>query len=147
MQLRRRILARHVNQILLISRTRHGMSKAAQKSSPLLGQWRITEMPDFDEEYLDGESPAFIQFNRDSGGEFHFGYVHGCMDCRPAERDGKPAIEWSWDGNDEHHQAQGRGWAVLASDGKLEGRIYFHEGDDYLFRAEKQPGGKSRQAK
>jgi hypothetical protein len=44
---------------------------------------------------------AFIEFDHSGGGEFHFGYVHGDMDCRLTTRDGESAIEWSWEGNDE----------------------------------------------
>jgi hypothetical protein len=41
--------------------------------------------------------------------EFHFSHVHGQMDCHLTTRDGEPAVEWSWDGNDERDEAQGRG--------------------------------------
>jgi hypothetical protein len=54
------------------------------------------------------------------------------MDCRPTTRDGEPAAEWTWDGNDEMDQARGRGWAVLKG-GELHGLIFFHQGDDSGF--------------
>ena len=57
------------------------------------------------------------------------------MDIRRVERDGRPAIEFSGDGNDESHPASGRGFAVLASDNSLNGRIFFHMGDDSTFTA------------
>lgn len=57
------------------------------------------------------------------------------MDCRHGQRDGRPWVEFTWDGYDEGDQAQGRGWAALAVDGSLHGRIYFHLGDDSGFRA------------
>ncbi len=82
------------------------------ETSSILGRWRITEMDAWDKKYLDQEEKAFIRFDPDGTGEFHFGYVHGCMDCRFAERDGKPSVEWSWDGNDEHHPAMGDGWVA-----------------------------------
>ena len=117
------------------------MSKTAATSSALLGRWKIVEMPDFDEEYINAEGQAFIRFDHDGMGEFHFGYVHGGMDHRLVERDGKLAAEWSWDGNDEHHEAQGRGVATLEADGTLAGVIYFHQSDEFSFRAKKWPGG------
>ena len=46
---------------------------------------------------------------------------------------GKPAVEFSWDGNDEMDPAQGRGWAVLDGD-RLKGMIFFHQGDESEFR-------------
>jgi hypothetical protein len=41
---------------------------------------------------------------------------------------------------DEGDDVSGRGWAVLNSDGTLEGHIYFHLGDDSAFRAERFNG-------
>jgi hypothetical protein len=117
------------------------MTKTAKNSSPILGRWKIVEMPDFDEEYLNAEGQPHVRFDQDDMGEFHFGYVHGNMDYRPVERDGRPAVEWSWDGNDECDPAQGRGWAMLRDDGMLVGTIFFHLGDEHAFRAERLPGG------
>ena len=47
------------------------------------------------------------------------------MDCREAEIDDRPGLEFSWDGNDECDPASGRGWAALQSDGSVAGHIYF----------------------
>ncbi|KKM66595.1 hypothetical protein LCGC14_1479670 [marine sediment metagenome] len=83
----------------------------AKQNEPLIvGRWRITEMEMLDQDVFDEEVKAFIRFDPDGMGEFHFCYVHGFIDYRLAERDGEPAAEWSWDGNDEHHLAQGRGY-------------------------------------
>jgi hypothetical protein len=66
------------------------------------------------------------------------------MDCRLTSRDGEPAIEWTWDGNDEMDDAQGRGWAVVKGD-ELHGMIFFHGGDDSEFVAKKKrPNGKQK---
>jgi hypothetical protein len=56
------------------------------------------------------------------------------MECRLTTRDGEPAVEWSWDGNDDSEEAHGRGWAVVRGD-ELHGMIFFHEGDDSEFVA------------
>ena len=40
---------------------------------------------------------------------FQFGYVSGDIDYRDGSRDGKPSIEWTWEGNDEMDPASGRG--------------------------------------
>ncbi len=98
-------------------------------------------MPDFDEEYLNAEGQAYIRFDQDDMGGFHFGYVHGIMDHRLAEQDGKPVAQWSWSGNDEDHPAQGRGWAVLRDAGTLEGVICFRQSAEHSFRAQRWPGG------
>ncbi len=57
------------------------------------------------------------------------------MDCRDAPRDGRPGVEFSWEGNDDCDAASGRGWAALKADGSLHGHIYFHLGDDSDFHA------------
>lgn len=100
--------------------------------SPFIGRWRIVSTSAWEGDYLDEEEPAYIEFTA-RGGEFHFGYVHGVMDCRPATRDGRPAVEWTWDGNDEMDPAQGRGWAG----DELHGMIFFHQGDETEFVAKR----------
>src|SRR5688572_29594066 len=86
-------------------------------------------MSAWDEDYIDEEGAGFFEFDETGSGEFHFGYVHGQMDGRLTTRDGEPAVEWTWDGNDEMDAAQGRGWAVIKSD-ELHGTIFFHSGGD-----------------
>ncbi len=57
------------------------------------------------------------------------------MDCRETTRDGQPAIEWTWEGNDEEEESCfGRGWAVLKGD-ELHGMLFFHQGDESDFVA------------
>ena len=104
-------------------------------------------MEQWDQDYIDEEEEGYFEFDGKGGGEFHFGYVHGNMNCRPTTREGEPAVEWTWDGNDEMDPAQGMGWAVIKGD-ELHGKIYFHEGDDSEFVAKriagKKPGKKSK---
>jgi hypothetical protein len=52
--------------------------------------------------------------------------VTGELDCRDADRDDRPGVEFSWQGFDEGDDVSGRGWAALNPDGTLEGHIYFH---------------------
>jgi hypothetical protein len=121
------------------------MAKAKPKS-PFTGRWRIVSMSAWDEDYLDEEEPAYIEFDDRGGGEFHFGYVHGQMDGRLGTRDGEAAVEWTWDGNDEMDPAQGRGWAVVRGD-ELHGMIFFHGGDDFEFVAHRAAGQKAPKRK
>lgn len=111
------------------------MAKSKPQSS-FTGRWRIVSMSAWDEDYLDEEVEAFIEFDDKGGGAFHFGYVRGFMDCRSSLRGEEPAVEWTWEGNDEMDPAQGRGWAVLKGK-ELQGMIFFHEGDDSEFVARK----------
>ena len=61
--------------------------------NPFSGRWRIISMSAWDEDYIDEEEEGFFEFAEKGSGEFHFGYVHGRMDCVLTTRDGKPAIE------------------------------------------------------
>jgi hypothetical protein len=110
--------------------------KKSKANNPFVGLWLIISMSAWDEEYLHEEERAYIEFDDRESGEFHFGYVRGFMDCRLTQRDGEPAIEWTWDGNDEMEPAQGRGWAMMKG-AKLHGMIFFHQGDDSAFVAKK----------
>jgi hypothetical protein len=108
--------------------------KKGKKGSGLVGRWRIVWMENWDQDFVDEEVEGFFEFDRDGSGEFQFGYVSGQVDYREVEQDGKPGVEFSWEGNDEMDPAQGRGWAVLDGDG-IEGRIFFHRGDESAFEA------------
>jgi hypothetical protein len=106
----------------------------AKPMAPFEGRWRIVSMSAWDEDFIDEEEEGHFTFDGRGGGEFHFGYVHGHMNCRPGTRDGEPAVEWTWDGNDEMDPAHGCGWAVVKGD-ELHGMIFFHEGDESEFVA------------
>jgi hypothetical protein len=101
----------------------------------IAGRWRITEAELWDCDALNLVGPAFIEFTGDGSGSFGFIAVQGEMDCREVEWDGRPGVEFSWEGNDECDPASGRGWAALEEDGSLRGRIFFHLGDDSSFTA------------
>ncbi|MDO5745642.1 MAG: hypothetical protein Q4P23_14400 [Micrococcaceae bacterium] len=101
----------------------------------LAGRWRIVEMDVWDREALDLVGPAFIEFTGDGDGEFLFVAVSGWLDCRPAEREGRPGVEFSWDGDDEGQRTNGRGWAAWSEDQSIHGHIFIHQGDDSAFLA------------
>ncbi len=107
-----------------------------KQESPFVGRWRIVSMSGWEQDFVDEEEEGYFEFMEEGWGQFHFGYVHGHMDCRPTTRNGDPAIEWTWDGNDEMDAAQGRGWVVVKGD-ELHGMIFFHGGDDSDFVAKK----------
>ena len=107
---------------------------APQKSS-IIGEWRITEMELWDQDFVDAQMPGFIRFDPDGRGEFHFDYVHGHMTVEYSQEAGAPKAEWSWSGNDEMHEASGRGRAIVDADGVLNGKLVFHRGDASDFAA------------
>jgi hypothetical protein len=51
-------------------------------------------------------APAFIEFAEDRSGSFGFIAVQGEMGYREMERDGRPGVEFSWEGNDEAAMAE-----------------------------------------
>jgi hypothetical protein len=112
------------------------MAKSKPKS-PFTGRWRIVSMDQWEQDFVDEEEEGYIEFDANNMGSFHFGYVHGQMNCQLTTRDGVPAVEWSWDGNDEMDAAQGRGWAVTKED-ELHGMIFFHGGDNSGFVAKRK---------
>jgi hypothetical protein len=104
-------------------------------AAPLRGRWQIVEMSEWDRDAIDLVGPGFIEFAGDGTGQFGFIAVQGWLDCRPVERDGRAGVEFSWEGFDEGDQVSGRGWAALVDDETIEGRVFFHMGDDSSFRA------------
>jgi hypothetical protein len=126
------------------------MAKAKSKPrNPFIGTWHIVSMSGWDDDYLDEEVQAFIEFAANRGGSFQFGYVQGEIDYITTSRDGKPAAEFSWDGGDgaDGTPLAGRGWATLDGE-ELSGMFFIHQGDDSDFVAqragEKKRGRRSR---
>ena len=101
----------------------------------LAGTWRIVEMERWDRKAIELVGPASIELTRNGRGSFRFIAVEGSIDARQVERNGRPAVEFTWDGTDEGDQVCGRGWAVVEPDGSLRGHLFIHLGDDSGFRA------------
>jgi hypothetical protein len=112
--------------------------KRSKPKSPFLGRWHIVSMSGWDEDYFNEQVQAFIEFEEDETGEFQFGYVQGTINHREGIRDGKPCVEWSWEGCDgaDGTPLTGRGWAKLDDEG-LDGMIYIHQGDESQFEAKR----------
>jgi hypothetical protein len=120
------------------------MAKSKPKPMyPFSGRWQIVSMSAWEQDFIDEEEEGYFEFGDNDQGEFHFGYVHGHMDCKVTTRDGEQAVEWTWDGNDEMDPAQGRGWAVVKGD-ELHGMIFFQGGDDSEFVAKKKSEKKAK---
>lgn len=92
----------------------------------------------WDRDYLDLEVLAHITFKGDRLGSFQFGAVRGWIDFRLVEREGEPAVEFSWEGFNDRDPSCGRGWAILV-DGELRGRLFIHNSDDSGFTAQRPP--------
>ena len=114
------------------------MAKSKPKS-PFTGRWHIVSMSAWDDDYLDEEVQAFIEFDEKGSGSFQFGYVQGQIDYRTTEA-GWQACGGILAGTAETAQmarrCTGRGWAVLEGD-ELNGMICIHRGDDSEFVAKR----------
>ena len=104
----------------------------------IVGVWHIDSMPLWDRDYLDLERPAHFTFGRDRLGSFQFGAVAGYIDYRVTSTEGLARVEFSWEGFNDSDASSGRGFATL-TDGRLEGRLFFHNGDDSGFVATRLP--------
>ena len=118
------------------------MAKTKPKS-PFEGLWHIVSRSGWDEDYLNEEAQAFIEFEANGTGHFQFGYVQGYT-WRAGTRDGQPAVEWTWEGTDgaDRTDMTGRGWAKLEGD-HLRGLIVIHLGDESDFVAKRNSRGPS----
>jgi hypothetical protein len=92
-------------------------------------------MDKWDREAIELVGPAYIEFTPDGTGTFRFIAVQGYLDGKAFTRKGRPAIEFSWDGDDDGDRASGRGSAQVEPEGSLIGHIDIHLGDDSGFRA------------
>ncbi len=106
------------------------------KKNPYLGKWRITEMEMWGQDYIDMETDGYFRFDKDSTGYFQFGLVQGQIGYNIETVGNVDRLEFTWEGQDENDEAFGRGWAELKQD-QIEGRFYFHMGDDSSFTAKK----------
>lgn len=103
----------------------------------MIGRWRIVAMEAWSRDTIDLVGPAFIEFDPGEVGRFGFIAVVGRLDWRTTNRDGRDVVDFSWVGADEGDSVSGRGWAASVDDGSIEGRFFFHMGDDSGFRAER----------
>lgn len=100
-----------------------------------IGTWRITEMEQWDKEYIDMEGPGLIAFEKKGQGEMLFGCVHVGLDWKYEKTADR--IEFSFSGFEEGTEITGRGWAKV--NGKnMDGKIFIHQGDESEFKAERK---------
>ena len=109
----------------------------AKHKSQISGRYRITSMEMWDNDFIDAEVPGYINFAKHGLGDFQFGYVCCDIDWQQTERDGQPAVEFTFEGTDEMDPCSGRGWGVVTDD-ELDGMICFHRGDESGFKARKK---------
>ena len=67
------------------------MAKQSKKENPFVGRWHIVSMSAWEDDCLNEEVQAFIEFDAGGRGALHFGYVQGQFDYRTKKRDGQRA--------------------------------------------------------
>ena len=102
-----------------------------------LGRWHIVEMEKWDQKFVDMEVPGYILVEDNDAGAFQFGTIFGVMQCRIEPSGDAERLAFLWESDDETDPLDGRGWAIINAEGQLEGRLYFHDGGDSGFTAEK----------
>jgi len=63
--------------------------------------------------------------------------IEADVDYRVGRREGRPFIEFSWEGTDDGQPISGRAWAFLEKR-ELRGRLYIHGGDEATFVAKRE---------
>lgn len=91
-------------------------------------------MEEWDSDYIDMVEPGVFTFEGNKG-HFVFGTVTGEIDSR--QRDGGKRMEFSWEGQCEGDQMNGRGWLERKGGDVAEGRLFVHLGDESAIKLEK----------
>jgi hypothetical protein len=117
------------------------VTSSRKTNAAFSGSWHIVETELWDQDALDLVQPAFIKFDDECIGSFGMIAIGAGIDCRFSTRDGKPLVEFTFEGDDDGHPCTGRGWGVIDAGGKLRGRLFLHLGDDSEFVAERSGGG------
>ena len=68
----------------------------------VLGKWRIVEMPDYTDDYLDMVGPAYILFEPRLAASSPSA---ACTGAHLMVRGDDDAVEFTWEGNDEMDEA------------------------------------------
>jgi hypothetical protein len=74
-----------------------------------LSRWRIVEMDQWDQDYIDLVVPGYILFEENDLGEFQFGTVEGSLDYRTKPHDETERLEFLCSGSAEIDPVSGRG--------------------------------------
>jgi len=108
------------------------------KDSRFTGEWQITRIELLPTDELDLLGPAHFYFDRNGEGRARFAMLKaelGC--CQYGCREGRPSVDFSWNGSDGGARVNGRGWAWIQEDGTLEGHFLIQGGEATAFWAKK----------
>ncbi|RWL75898.1 MAG: hypothetical protein EOR69_31145 [Mesorhizobium sp.] len=101
----------------------------------LIGRWRIVEADIWDRGYLDLGGPATNTIGADTHGEIAFGALQAGLDLGY----GPSTVFFTWVGFDEMDEVTGDGSADLLDDGSIEITFAYHNGDQAILKAKRDP--------
>ena len=112
-----------------------GADMSAPAGCQLVGRWRIVEADLWDRDYLDLCGPATIVIGAEGRGEITFGTMQATLDIEYS----RSSIGFAWTGFDEGDEISGEGTAELLDDGFIEIEFEYHNGDDAVLKAKREP--------
>ena len=100
-----------------------------------IGRWRIVEANLWDRGYLNLGGPATINIGADNNGEIAIGALQAGLDLSYS-----PSMAFfTWAGCDEMDEVTGDGSAELLDDGSIEITFAYHNGDEAILKAKRDP--------
>lgn len=108
---------------------------SAPAGCQLIGRWRIVEADLWDREYLDLCGPATIDIGVGGRGEIAFGAMQATLEIAYS----RSSIAFEWTGFDEMDEVSGEGTAELLDDGSIEIEFDYHNGDEAVLKAKREP--------
>ena len=101
----------------------------------LIGRWRIVEADLWDRGDLNLGGPATITIGADNHGEIAFGALQAGLDLSSSPS----MVFFTWAGFDEMDEVTGDGSAELLDDGSIEITFAYHNGDEAILKAKRDP--------
>ena len=101
----------------------------------LIGRWRIVEADLWDRGYLNLGGPATITIGADNNGEIAFGALQAGLDLSYSPS----MVFFTSAGCDEMDEVTGDGSAELLDDGSIEITFAYHNGDEAILKAKRDP--------
>jgi len=101
----------------------------------LIGRWRIVQSDLCGADDLDLLGPAMIAFDDRGHGEITVGALTASLRLEYA----RTTVVFLWHGADDMTEVTGEGSAELQDDGTIEIELTYHEGDDTILKAVREP--------
>jgi len=108
---------------------------SAPANRQIVGRWRIVEADIWDRGHVDLCGPATLTIKDDGRGEIAFGALEAVLEVAY----GRASIDFTWNGCDEGDPVSGEGSAELLDDGSIEIEFAYHNSDEAVLKAKREP--------